>query len=84
MKTTLELPDQLFRDVKATAASKGIKLKDFVTEALTEKLKADMPSPASKSWMIGYGALSDLREETLRIEAAIEQAFEQFDAEDRA
>lgn len=37
MKTTLELPDQLFRKAKATAAERGQSLKEFVTEALQDK-----------------------------------------------
>jgi hypothetical protein len=34
MRTTVELPDPLFRVAKALAAEKGISLKDFFTEAL--------------------------------------------------
>jgi len=34
VKTTLEIPDDLFREAKAKAALEGYKLKDFVTEAL--------------------------------------------------
>jgi hypothetical protein len=34
MKTTLEIPDELFREVKAKAALEGRKLKDLVAEGL--------------------------------------------------
>jgi predicted DNA binding CopG/RHH family protein len=34
VRTTIELPDTLFREVKATAARQGMRLKDYVTEAL--------------------------------------------------
>jgi hypothetical protein len=34
MKTTLELPDQLFRKAKSTAAERGQTLKEFVTEGI--------------------------------------------------
>ena len=40
MKTTLELPDTLFRKAKATAARQGQTLKQLVQEALNEKLDA--------------------------------------------
>ena len=40
MKTTLEIPDDLFREVKSKAALEGCKLKDFVTEALQLRLQA--------------------------------------------
>jgi hypothetical protein len=44
VKTTIELPDQLFREAKATAARRGTSLKNFVTAALQEKLARDTPS----------------------------------------
>mgnify|MGYP002629253152 CR=1 FL=1 len=34
MKTTLEIPDELFREAKAKAALEGRKLKDLMTEGL--------------------------------------------------
>ena len=34
MRTTIDLPDLLFREVKATAAHQGMHLKDYITEAL--------------------------------------------------
>jgi hypothetical protein len=34
MKTTLDIPDDLFREIKAKAALEGLKLKDLVAEAL--------------------------------------------------
>jgi len=45
MKTTLEMPDDLFRKAKALAALRGQSLKDFVTELLRRELDA----PASTS-----------------------------------
>jgi len=38
VKTTLEIPDDLFREMKAAAALRGIKLRDFVTEAISGHL----------------------------------------------
>ena len=38
MKTTVEIPDDLFREAKAAAAGRGLSLKTFLTEALKEKL----------------------------------------------
>jgi hypothetical protein len=40
VKTTLELPGDLLRRTKAEAASDGKSIKDFVTEALEEKLRS--------------------------------------------
>jgi hypothetical protein len=38
MRTTIDLPDALFRAVKASAANRGLKLKDFIAEALRSTL----------------------------------------------
>jgi hypothetical protein len=86
VKTTLEIPDVLFRRVKSKAAERGQTLKAFVGEALQEKL-APRPRPARASepeWMRGFGKLRRLRQETRRIQGSIEDAFEVVDPEDRA
>lgn len=46
MRTTLELPDPLFREVKALAANRGISLKEFFTEATRSFLR--VPCDARK------------------------------------
>lgn len=38
MRTTIDLPDSLFREVKATAAARGMKLKDFIAAAVRAAL----------------------------------------------
>jgi hypothetical protein len=38
MKTTIDLPDPLFRPAKATTSSQGITLKAFITEAVETRL----------------------------------------------
>jgi hypothetical protein len=42
VKTTLEIPDPIFRRAKSMAAQHGIPLRAFVTEAVTEKLAAGL------------------------------------------
>lgn len=85
MKTTLEIPDHIFRKAKAIAALRGIPLRQLFTEALTEKISPcktpcndDTPPP----WMAGFGALSDLQEENQRINSLIEEEFDQLEKED--
>ena len=81
MKTTLELPDELFRQAKATAASTGKSLKDFFTEALKAKLeRVDQNSP--KPWMRHFGSLSDLGSEREAIESRIAEEFESIPREE--
>jgi hypothetical protein len=38
VKTTLEIPDPIFRKAKATASALGIPLREYVTQAVEEKL----------------------------------------------
>ena len=83
MKTTLEIPDALFRRIKATAAERGQSLKDFVTEALQVQLakSASMRTADNPPWMASFGDLKHLSKETRRVQDRIDEAFEQIDLE---
>ena len=83
MKTTLEIPDAIFRRAKAKAAENRIPLRQFVSEAVAEKLGAESPAGA-KARMALAGKLRHLRKESVRISRAIEQEFEKIEPEDRA
>lgn len=83
MKTTLEIPETIFRRAKARAAEHGISLRQFVTEAVAEKLEAKPPTKA-KTRMELAGKLRHLRRETARVNALIEQEFEKIEPEDWA
>jgi hypothetical protein len=85
VKTTIEIPDRLFRQAKARAAEKGQSLKQLFTEALDEKLSSPAARPgAEPAWMDGFGKLRRLRRETRRIQKTIDAAFEVIEPEDRA
>jgi plasmid stability protein len=45
MKTTLDLPDELMREIKVRAAREDRKLKDLVTELLRQGLAAQQEQP---------------------------------------
>lgn len=79
MKTTLEIPDFVFRRAKSAAAERGMPLRQFVTEAVQEKLR--VPLSEKKPWMKHFGKLKHLHKETRLIEKRIEEAFEQVDPE---
>ena len=85
MKTTLEIPDSLFRRVKSRAAERGQTLKELVTEALQERLAAGTGQAisAEPEWMQGFGKLRRLRKETKRVRARVEEVFEVIEPEDR-
>ena len=72
MKTTIEIPDALFRRAKSAAAERGIPLRALVTEALSDKLR---PGEGDKPWMKSFGKLKNLSNETARINRTIEEEF---------
>ena len=80
MKTTLEIPDRLFKRAKSVAAERGIPFRELVAEALSEKLST--PPKGAKPWMKSFGALHDLRKETVRVQHAIDTEFEHIDVEE--
>lgn len=85
MKTTLELPDPIFRKAKASAAERGQSLKEFVTEALRDKLALDTgrAHASEPEWMQGFGKLKRLHKETVRVQSVVDQEFEIIEPEDR-
>jgi hypothetical protein len=85
MKTTIEIPDPLFRRAKSEAAESGLTLKQFFTEAIQDKLAAKSGKAVSTEprWMQGFGKLRRLRSETRRIQTAIDEEFDIVEPEDR-
>ena len=83
MKTTLEIPDAIFRRAKAKAAEQGVPLRQFVSEAVAEKLEARAPA-REKTMMKLAGGLRHLRKETARINTLIEREFERIEPEEWA
>lgn len=84
MRTSIELPDPLFREVKATAARQGMRLKDYITEALQDKL-TKRPNPTEKPWMKFAGIAANDPEmvaELMRLERIVEENFEQIEEEE--
>jgi hypothetical protein len=82
MKTTLEIPDPTFRKAKATASALGIPLREFVTQAVEEKLSKGAQSNR-RPWLECAGELAQLHKETARIQRVIDEEFEQIEPEDR-
>jgi hypothetical protein len=81
VKTTLEIPDPVFRRAKSVAAERGIALRAFVTEAVEEKLAADSKKE-DKPWVRLAGGLKHLHKETVRINGIMRGEFERIEPED--
>jgi len=78
MRTTLDLPDSLFRELKAQSALRGLKLKDFVAKLIQSGLaqgdaRRSEPLPRSplpvirKPTGVRHPALSNREIETLLV-----------------
>jgi hypothetical protein len=82
MKTTLEIPEPLFRRAKLLAARDGKTLKQLVNEALEEKLRA--AASAEPPWRGQFGKLRALKAELSKVDAAISEEFEKIDPDEWA
>lgn len=81
MKTTLDIPDDLFRQTKATAALRGKSLKDFMTEALEAHLKRQPGgAPSLRGWRSVFGKAR--REEVEPVDAVIAEELERIEPDD--
>ena len=79
MKTTLEIPDTIFRRAKSAAREQRISFSDFVMQAIKEKLAANR-SIGKRPWVKYMGRLKHLHEETERINSLIEEDSENIDS----
>ena len=74
MKTTLQIPDDLLRQAKASAALRKASLKEFVCTAIRDKLQADRRSDAAQiGWRAVFGRISAA--ERRKIDEAVETEF---------
>ena len=47
MKTTLDLPDDLMREIKILAAQEGRRMKDIIADSLSRDLRIGLSEPQS-------------------------------------
>jgi hypothetical protein len=79
VKSTIEMPDTLFRRAKAAAAERGTSLRELVTQAVSEKLDRDAGAGIRRPWEKAFGGLKSLQRENRRIEGIIEEEFERLE-----
>jgi hypothetical protein len=85
VKTTLEIPDALFRQVKARAATNGQSMKVLVVDALRASMRepaAKEGSPSQPAWLSVYGALRHEKTEIRKIQSTIDEEFGKINPED--
>jgi hypothetical protein len=78
MKTTLELPDSVLHEAKMRAAQEGTTLRAIVCRALVAELAHPQPDEG-KGWRKHLGGLRQLRDESVKVSAAIDEAFGRID-----
>ena len=46
MRTTVDIPDELYREIKICAATEGTTVKEIILEGVSERLRNRSPKPA--------------------------------------
>lgn len=78
MRTTIDFPDDLFRQAKATAALQGRSLKDLVTEALRAELARVAAQPSEpRGWRRAFGEANPA--DVAKTQAIIDDEFSNVD-----
>jgi hypothetical protein len=88
MKTTVEVPDQLYRQIKARAALKGQTIKSFFLDAIRDKLLSDngkkrqtkKKEEVEIGWRTAYGAADP--NDVAEVQRMIDEEFSRIDPED--
>ncbi len=82
MKTTIELPDRLLKQVRLLARKRGKTLKEVFTEAL-ERIVLETPSLSTRpDWMHCFGAFKDSSAATLEIQKVLDSEFSKINDKD--
>ena len=82
MKTTLEIPDDLFRQVKVTAAQRSQSMKAFVTEAIRRALQEQgVPGQRElRGWRSVSGRLT--LEQVRDVDETVDRQFGRIDPDE--
>ena len=81
MKTTLEVPDGLYRQIKARAALKGQTIRAFFLDAIQAKLAAERAGPKKLAgWRSVFGKVS--KDEMAELQRILDEEFSRIDRED--
>jgi hypothetical protein len=81
MKTTVEIPDSLYRQIKARAALQGQTIKDFLVDAVRAKLASDKaPSKGKTGWRAAFGAADP--KDVAEVQRIIDEEFSKINPDD--
>jgi hypothetical protein len=82
MKTTVELPQDLFTQTREYARARGKTFREVLVEALTQLVLNSKGQVSKPGWEELFGAFEHEREETRRIQELIDEEFSKVDVED--
>ena len=82
MKTTVEIPEKLFREAKSAAAKRGVSFRQFLTDAIDDRLNREEKTARQTPWMSHFGSLKLSKEDIGTFHKIIEQEFEVVDLKD--
>jgi len=81
VKTTLDLPDEIIKDAKASAATRGETLRDYVTGALEARLLHETARKRSRTgWRSVFGVAR--RADVAAVDRIVARDLEMIDPED--
>ena len=81
MKTTIEIPDALFRSAKAHAAQEGLSLKIFFEKAVASQLRRGAEPAAAPTWRRSFGKLKDIKDATREVQRVVDREFSRIEAD---
>lgn len=77
MKTTLDLPDEIVKNARASAAGRGETLRDYVAAAIESRLRRE---GGKRGWRSVYGAVR--RSEVAAIDRIVTRDLEKIEPDD--
>ncbi len=80
MKTTIEIDDPLYRQVKARAARRSVSVRAFITEAIVDKLRQEDAAKNAEGWRAVFG--KGPADEIAVIQARLDREFSEVREED--
>jgi hypothetical protein len=81
MKTTLDIPDALLRQVKARAALNGTSMRDYIVQTLESRLEAERRQPERlHGWRAVFGKAP--KSAAAEVQAVVDEEFETIRPED--
>lgn len=82
MRTSIEIPDPLFRQLKIRAAELGVPMRELLIRGAERELEQARPEKGQEAWRKFYGMFADDKDEIDSIQARIDEEFEPIDPDE--